>query len=116
MVVGACQQLHTLGDNEGQGSLLCCSPRGRKESDTTLQLNKNNSMLAIDVLAEMVFSWGGRLSSALRAGGSSLSLCGKPNNDPRHCPVSPGGRKQKSFLLENIDIHIHPLYVFQICT
>ena len=22
----------TLGDSEGQGSLACCSPRGRKES------------------------------------------------------------------------------------
>ena len=25
----------TLGDNEGQGSLACCSPWGRKELDTT---------------------------------------------------------------------------------
>ena len=25
----------TLGDSEGQGSLVCCSPWGRKESDTT---------------------------------------------------------------------------------
>ena len=24
-----------LGDGEGQGRLLCCSPRGCKESDTT---------------------------------------------------------------------------------
>ena len=23
-----------LGDGEGQGSLVCCSPRGRKDSDT----------------------------------------------------------------------------------
>ena len=23
----------TLGDSEGQGSLVCCSPWGRKESD-----------------------------------------------------------------------------------
>ena len=28
----------TLGDGEGQGSLMDCSPRGRKESDTTEQL------------------------------------------------------------------------------
>ena len=27
------------GDGEGQGSLACCSPWGRKESDTTEQLN-----------------------------------------------------------------------------
>ena len=25
----------TLGDSEGQGSLVCCSPWGLKESDTT---------------------------------------------------------------------------------
>ena len=31
----------TLGDSEGQGSLACCSPRGRKESDTTERLNNN---------------------------------------------------------------------------
>ena len=32
----------TPGDGEGQGSLACCSPWGRKESDTTKQLNNNN--------------------------------------------------------------------------
>ena len=29
----------TPGDNNGQGSLVCCSPWGRRESDTTKQLN-----------------------------------------------------------------------------
>ena len=29
----------TLGDSEGQGSLVCCSPWGHKESDRTEQLN-----------------------------------------------------------------------------
>ena len=29
----------TLGDREGQGSLVCCSPWGHKASDTTEQLN-----------------------------------------------------------------------------
>ena len=32
----------TLGDREGQGSLACCSPWGRKELDTTEQLYNNN--------------------------------------------------------------------------
>ena len=32
----------TLGDGEGQGSLLCCSPWGCKEMYTTEQLNHNN--------------------------------------------------------------------------
>ena len=29
----------TPGDSKGQGSLLCYSPRGHKELDTTEQLN-----------------------------------------------------------------------------
>ena len=32
----------TLGDGEGQGSLVCCSPWGFKELDMTEQLNNNN--------------------------------------------------------------------------
>ena len=31
------------GDREGQGSLACCSPWVRKESDVTEQLNNNSS-------------------------------------------------------------------------
>ena len=30
----------TLGDDEGQGSLACCSPWDRKGSDTTERLNE----------------------------------------------------------------------------
>ena len=30
---------YALGDGEGQGGLACCSSWGRKESDTTEQLN-----------------------------------------------------------------------------
>ena len=37
--------LSKLGDSQGQGSLVCCSPWGHKESDTTEQLNKNNTQL-----------------------------------------------------------------------
>ena len=31
-----------LGDGVGQGSLACCSPWSRKESDMTERLNNNN--------------------------------------------------------------------------
>ena len=31
-----------LGDREEKECLMCCSPWGCKESDTTEQLNKNN--------------------------------------------------------------------------
>ena len=37
----------TLGDGEGQGSLVCCSPWGHKESDTTERLNRNNNLSLI---------------------------------------------------------------------
>ena len=30
-----------LGNGEGQGTLACCSPWGRKESDVTEQTNKS---------------------------------------------------------------------------
>ena len=32
---------HTLGDSEGQRSLMCCSPWGHKQSDTIEWLNNN---------------------------------------------------------------------------
>ena len=35
----------TLGESEGQGSLACCSPWGRKGSDTTERLNNNSPPL-----------------------------------------------------------------------
>ena len=34
----------TLVDGEGQGSLVCCSPWGHKELDTTELLNNNSDM------------------------------------------------------------------------
>ena len=34
----------TPGDGEGQGSLVCCSPWGHKELDTTEQLKNNNKV------------------------------------------------------------------------
>ena len=37
---------HTPGVGDGQGSLERCSPWGRKESDTTEQLNSNNKVLS----------------------------------------------------------------------
>ena len=32
------------GDGEGQSSLECCSPWGRKDSDMTERLNNNNNL------------------------------------------------------------------------
>ena len=39
------------GDSEGQGSLTCCSPWCRKQSDRTERLNnKNNGVTATEAL------------------------------------------------------------------
>ena len=35
----------TPGDSEGQGSLVCCSPWGCKESDMTERLNYNSCVV-----------------------------------------------------------------------
>ena len=46
-MVGWHYQLHehefkqAPGNSEGQGSLMCCSPWGHKESDVTEQLDNN---------------------------------------------------------------------------
>ena len=36
---------HAPGDDEGQGSLVCCNPRSGKESDVTEALNNNDNWL-----------------------------------------------------------------------
>ena len=41
-------------DTEGQGSLACCGPWGRKELDTTEQLNNNNNVFALFCLKNKV--------------------------------------------------------------
>ena len=35
----------TAGDGAGQGGLVCCSPRGRRESNMTWRLNNNHSLI-----------------------------------------------------------------------
>ena len=35
---------HTLGDGDGQGGLVCCSPWGHKESDMTQRLNNDSPL------------------------------------------------------------------------
>ena len=40
----------TPGDGEGQGTLVCCSPWGHKELDTTQQLNNNNNIPTLEVM------------------------------------------------------------------
>ena len=40
-----CEFEWTPGVGDGQGGLACCSPWGRKESDTTERLNSNNCVV-----------------------------------------------------------------------
>ena len=39
-----CESEQAPGDGEGQGSLVCCSPWGHKESNTTERLGNNTSL------------------------------------------------------------------------
>ena len=58
----------TPGDGEGQGGLVCHSPRGRKESDTTEQVNKTTA-------------WGVHRPPWVS--------CSPPGRQPRSRPCSP---------------------------
>ena len=51
-----CEQ--TLGGSDGQGSLVRCSPWGRKESDTTQQLNNGSVMaLGLELIVSCLKPW-----------------------------------------------------------
>ena len=39
--LNACEFEQAPGDDEGQGSLACCSPWGCEEADMTEQMNNN---------------------------------------------------------------------------
>ena len=61
--------VQTPGDNEGLGSLVCCSPCGCKETHTTQQLNNNNKVkeFSVKVGKEINKWWGiGQRSKAKR--------------------------------------------------
>ena len=49
----------TLGDSEGQGSLVFCSPWGCKELDMTEQLNSNNTFHTLVICKEYLSQSGG---------------------------------------------------------
>ena len=55
-----CEQ--TPGDSEEQGSLACCSPWGRKESDTTERLS-NHSKRTVSGVTDLGETGGNRCSS-----------------------------------------------------
>ena len=51
-------QLYTLGDSEGQGSLVCCSPWGCKKLDRTERLNNNSYIrvcLSMESMSDTAF-------------------------------------------------------------
>ena len=45
------------GVGEGQGGLVCCSPWGHKESDTTQGLNENISLYAYSTVYLSIIPW-----------------------------------------------------------
>ena len=53
------EYVQTLGDGEGQGSLVSCSPWGCKELDTTEQLNNNKRYFAFFLTVPWITHSGG---------------------------------------------------------
>ena len=51
-----CEFEWTLGDDDGQGGLVCCDSWGRKESDMTEQLNWTEGFFSIsEMIDELIF-------------------------------------------------------------
>ena len=67
---------HQLRSCDGQGSLVCCSPQGRKESDMTEWLNwTDNLLLSVKIsLAKILLSWIDFFLSALGFPGGSVEI------------------------------------------
>ena len=85
----------TPGVGDGQGSLACCSPWGRKESDTTDQLNDNKILLLY-----LCFKWFRFQSwSKLHFSTQTPSAGVPPPTDPRQgfSPEGPRGPIQTSW-------------------
>ena len=69
----------TPGDGEGQGSLVCCSPWGCQESDTTEPLNNNNHIQVVLVVNSPLANAGDRRDVGLIPG-PGRSPGGGPGN------------------------------------
>ena len=48
--LNAHEPAQTPGDSKGQGSLACCGPRTRQESDVTERLNNDNDKRNLPVV------------------------------------------------------------------
>ena len=72
--LSGCKFEQALGDGEGQGSLVCCSPWSRKELDTIEQLN-NKTCQNIDLCIYLSWlSWFSIVAPELLTGMGGLSL------------------------------------------
>ena len=63
-----------LGDGEGQGSLACCGPWGRKESDTTERLNNNSANFRASSVVQLVKNLPAMQETPVRFLGQAIPL------------------------------------------
>ena len=80
----------TLGDSEGQGSLTCCSLWGRKELDTTEQLNNNEGIQKVGTegtYLNIIKATYGTLTANIILSGGKLKTF--PLRSGQGCPLSP---------------------------
>ena len=79
------------GDGEGQWSLVCCSPRGRKELDTTERLNLHSSSILSRMCSQgdsSVSHHDPDLSTKHQEGSISASARWQAANDNQQTPVN----------------------------
>ena len=80
-----------LRDGEGQGSLVCCTPWGRKESDTPERLNWASHLLQAVILTEgrtlVGPSQGDTQASPQQKKGPTLSVVKSSNRRPPYRPM-----------------------------
>ena len=78
----------TLGDGDGQGGLVCCSPWGREESDLSWQLNNINKLFRVRNLPSPL-----QMEKGYREGGDGAE---EPQTVPAELCLDPGSSEPQS--------------------
>ena len=85
-----------MGDSEGLGSLACCSPEGRRESDKSEQLNNANNLPSppFPIWGRMdVSSDGQKRHTAEKIPSGRGTSQGHPGDREKPATGMPGGRR-----------------------
>ena len=106
----------TLGDGEGQDSLVCCSPWGHKESDTTELLNNNKDREGVwRRLSSRNICHGDTWYSGILLAGSVVDLDKHCLSDPGYGPPSAPLEPRWASLLQKLAVGLWANYRTPLC-